>query len=256
MDEANDNGPVTSAAVAFVFSGFNPIVAASAAATSGFLESSPGRRLTNWVANEIYDDILGFSPRTAYMLAYIDLSMTGNYLFERGIVNLTAERGNVVDFDTNNPKHMDLIRGEKYGYNSFGLGQDPTNPDATANWAVYGKLKVIEGQNGKLALTGARQWKLGAVHTGANSPNFPEALNMKYPSSLPRKVQGFTFGWCHQASNATLLKAGFSNVVTQTSGNFSTYLTTFVYGNYGGGLMIKANSIYQGYNNWEKGEGH
>ena len=75
---------------------------------------------------------------------------------------------------------------------------------------------------------------------------------MKYPSGVPFQ-KGITFGWCHQAANATLLNAGFSNVVTQTSGNYSTFLTTALYGNYGGGLMIKANSIHEAYNNWEKG---
>src|SRR5204863_962414 len=108
---------------------------------------------------------------------------------------------------------------------SYGGPPDPTNPEGVANWVAAGKVKVIGGTNGKLALVGSRPYGLGSVHTGADSPNFPKALNMKYPSNLPFH-KGTTFGFCHQASNATLLKAGFSNVVTQTSGNYSTYLTT------------------------------
>lgn len=60
-----------------------------------------------------------------------------------------------------------------------------------------------------------------------------------------------TFGFCHQATNATLLQAGFSNVVTEITGNYSTFLTTALYGNYGGGLVQKAFSGYQADKNWK-----
>lgn len=218
------------------------------------LSLPPGKQLTKFAATEIFDDMLGINnPKIAYILSYTGLSILGNYACERAIANLTAETGKVEDFDPKNPKHMELIKGEKYGYNTYAGPPDPTNPEAVANWVAAGKLKVIEGADGKMALVGSKPYAFGSVHTGANSPSFPKALNMKYPCSLPKNLQGITFGWCHQATNATLLASGFSNVVTQTSGNFSTFITTFVYGDYGGGLMIKANSVYEAYNNWGKG---
>ncbi len=241
----------TSLVTGFVTGG--PIGALTAVATTSFMSLPPAQQLTRFMANEVYDDIFGFSPRTAYIIAYIDVSMATSMAFESAFANIMADPGVVKDFDINNPKHRDLIKNEKYGYNTYGGPPDPTNPEAVANWVAAGKVKVIEGANGNMALVGSRPYALGSVHTGANSPNFPKALNMKYPSNLPRNLQGFTFGWCHQASNATLLKAGFSNIVTDIFPNYFTYATTFVYGNYGGGLVQKAYSGYQAYNNWEKG---
>ena len=75
---------------------------------------------------------------------------------------------------------------------------------------------------------------------------------MKFPrGSLLHK--GTTFGFCHQATNATLLNAGFSNVVTDIFPNYSTYVTTMLYGNYGGGLVQKAHSAYQANTEWQNG---
>ena len=242
----------TSFATGFMFGG--PIGGMAAMMTTSVLSTPPGQQLTRFTANEIFDDMFGVNnPKTAYILSYTTLSIAGNYGFERAFANLTAEPGKVVDFDPNNPKHIEAARKEGYGYNSYGGPPNPTNPDKSWVAQISSDLKVIEGKNGNIALVGSRPYALGSVHTGVSSPNFPKALNMNYPSNLPRNLQGFTFGWCHQASNATLLASGFSNVVTQTSGNYSTFLTTALYGNYGGGLMIKANSVYEAYNNWEKG---
>jgi hypothetical protein len=204
---------------------------------------------TKNVAHYYFDNILGMSPRTAYIFSYLAISTGVNLGAERLYASLTAEQGVVSDFDPDNPQERALIKNEKYGYNSFGGGPDSTNPEATANWVAAGKLKVVEGANGNVALAGERPYLFGSVHIGANSPNFPKALNMKYPSSIPFS-KGTTFGFCHQAANASLLEAGFSNVVTETSGNFSTYITTFIYGNYGGGLVQKAYNGYQADKNW------
>lgn len=73
---------------------------------------------------------------------------------------------------------------------------------------------------------------------------------MKNPGGIPFS-KGTTFGFCHQATNATLLKAGFSNVVSDIFPNYSTRLTSFVYGNYGGGLVHKVYSGYQANSNWK-----
>ncbi|GEM_PF-4297863 len=243
----------TSFATGFIFGG--PIGGMSAMMTTSVLSTPPGKQLTKFTANEIFDDMFGVNnPETAYMLSYTTLTIIGNYGFERAFANIMAEPGAVKNLDPKNVKHQEGIRGEKYGYDSFGDGPDPTNPEATANWVAAGKVKVIEGKNGNMAFFGERPYGPG-VHTGANSPNFPQALNMKSPSGLPlpKGLQLATFGTCHQAANATLLNAGFSNVATQVSGNFSTFATTAIYGNYGGGLMIKANSVREAYNNWEEG---
>ena len=163
---------------------------------------------------------------------------------------MMGEQGAVSNFDINNPEHVKAIKdSELSGYNSF--GSKPTNPSKDIAWFYNANLKVITGKNGNIALWGEKPYGI-AVHTGASSPNFSKALNMKYPNGLLGQFQkGTTFGFCHQAANATLLNAGFSNVATQLSNNFSTHLTTFVYGNYGGGLVQKAWNGYQADKNWK-----
>jgi len=244
----------TSFATGFMFGG--PIGGMAAMMTTSVLSTPPGKQLTRFTADEIFDDMFGVNnPETAYMLAYTTLTIIGNYGFERAFANIMADPGTVSKFDPNNPDHKALAlnkNGEASGYHSF--GKNPTNPDTSWNPAIRdnSNLWVITKNNGDMALVGDVPYSSG-VHTGAKATSFPKALNMEYPRGNLPFQKGLTFGTCHQAANATLLNAGFSNVVTQTSSNFSTFATTAIYGNYGGGLMIKANSVHEAYNNWEKG---
>lgn len=236
-------------AVGFITGG--PIGAATAMAMTAFMRLPITQWATENYAHYYFDNVLGMRPSTAYTWSYVTISTAASLGFERAFANMTAQPGTMEDFDINNPRHRELMESERYGYNSY--GDSPTNP--AKSWVANdnSNLKVITGKNGKMALVGDTKYAGVAVHTGANSNSFPKALDLHNPSSIPFQ-KGTTFGFCHQATNATLLKSGFSNVVTQTSGNFSTYVTTAVYGNYGGGLVQKAYNGYQAHSQWESGE--
>lgn len=95
------------------------------------------------------------------------------------------------------------------------------NDKAGDSLAVVGKGKV---------------WGLPGtpIHTGASSSNFPGSGMIKL---VPDSWYGTLYGTCHQFSNATLLMSGISNTVVDIYPHWSTFLSTAVYGNYGGGLM-------------------
>jgi RHS repeat-associated protein len=229
-------------ATGFLFGG--PIGAATAMATTAVMRTPLAQWTVENYAHYYLDNVLGMSPRTAYIVSTIVISTAVSLGFERGFGSMMGEQGTVSDFDINNPAHKEAAKKAGYGYNSFGDGANATNPDTEWVAQIQSDLKVVQGADGKIAIVGSRPYVAGSLHTGANSPNFPKALNMKNPSSMPFQ-KGTTFGFCHQAANATLLKAGFSNTVAEIFPNYSTYATTFVYGNYGGGLAQKAFSGYQ-----------
>lgn len=241
-----------SGATAFVMSGFNPVAAAAAMATTAAMRVPIVQFSVETRAHYLFDNVLGMSPEVAYTVSSLQTSTALSLGFESAFAGMMAEPGMVKNFDPNNPKHKEAARKGGYGYDTFGDGANATNPDKEWAGMITTNLKVIEGADGRIAIVGARNYGPGALHTGANSPNFPQALNMKNPGRLPFS-KGTTFGWCHQAANATLLRAGFSNTVAEIFPNYSTYATTFLYGNYGGGLVQKAYSGYQANNNWEKG---
>lgn len=230
-------------ATGFLFGG--PMGAATAMATTAFMRTPIAQWAVENYARYYYDNVMGMRPSTAYTWSYVTISSAASLSFERGFANMTAETGMVENFDMNNPEHRALLENKGNGFDTYSA-ETYTNPAKDAGWVARetSHLKVIKGSNGRLALVGDQRYILGAVHTGATSPNFLSTVNTPQPSFIPYSKLT-TFGSCHQATNATLLKSGFSNVVTGTSGNYSTYITTAVYGNYGGGLVQKALYAHQ-----------
>lgn len=71
--------------------------------------------------------------------------------------------------------------------------------------------------------------QIGAQHTSANM--------LKYSSSLKVNPSSYLlWGTCHQAANLTLLGSGVSSTILNISPTWDMYVTTAIYGNYGGQL--------------------
>lgn len=60
---------------------------------------------------------------------------------------------------------------------------------------------------------------------------------------VPDAFYGSVYGVCHQGVNASLLSAGLSDTAFSLYPGWDTFLSTAIYGNYGGGLV---RSTYAG----------
>ncbi len=126
------------------------------------------------------------------------------------------------------------------------------NGEAITRDEFYSKLLLttLVGENEKvLAIVGEdvksgglSKLKLGLQpkHIGAIGEDFTKSGMIKI---APDWWYGTLYGTCQQATNATLLMSGISNTVTGLYPHWSTYLSTTLYGNYGGGLP---RSVYTG----------
>lgn len=85
---------------------------------------------------------------------------------------------------------------------------------------------------------------LEVTHTGINIQGYTGGkINSAFYGS---------WGVCHTAVNSALLKAGYSStLISLGQGGWSTFLSTAVYGNYGGGLYRSAYAGYQSYNDYD-----
>ncbi|MDD3375050.1 MAG: hypothetical protein PHY73_04935 [Candidatus Omnitrophica bacterium] len=85
--------------------------------------------------------------------------------------------------------------------------------------------------------------QIGAQHTSAN------VLNVSADKTL-NPYSYATWGTCHQATNATLLKAGISFTILDLGVSWDMYVTTAVYGNYGGQLGTRIWAGAEASNNY------
>ncbi|MCA9405666.1 MAG: VCBS repeat-containing protein [Candidatus Omnitrophica bacterium] len=240
---------VISAGTGYIFGG-GPFGAVSSMATTSALSTKAGRGATDWVADEIYDDILGFSPRTAYMLAYIDLTITGTYLSERAVANILGDPVQIRNAQLTDVEIAELRKNGQFigDENMFGPSlktKGAFDRNNVKGLTRDGKL-VGSFQKRPLDVPGLKQ--LGAQHSSVNtltvaSSSVSELNPWKYA----------TWGVCHQASNASLLNGGISSNILNLGPSWDMFVTTAAYGNYGGML---SNRIYSGFNaneNYKKG---
>ncbi|MBU2541138.1 MAG: RHS repeat-associated core domain-containing protein, partial [Candidatus Omnitrophica bacterium] len=244
-----------STASAFVFSGFNPVAAAGAFIASSILETQPGIEYVQWQGEQVFDDVFGMRPKAAYMWSYVATDIALTLTFEAMVASLVADpatvsKNAVLSKDIENPK----------GYDPWGRFPGAENIDKSRAGFTFEEMNKLTNKVGDaLAVTGKGAksgglskiipgTQLDPIHVGAISSKFPKA---GAPKPSVGWWYGTLFGTCHQASNATLLAGGISSTVVNVYPHWSTFLSTAVYGNYGGGLIrsvataINANQDYQ-----------
>ena len=238
---------VIAGATAFVLSGFNPVAAIAAIATTGFLDSKPGRQVTSFVASEIMDDAFGMRPGSAQVWARITLQIVGTLAVENIIKSAMADPVTASKYDPKNPAHKAITdkpkgydpSGGRYPGGANGRGFDLTNPD------VKVLALTVKGQSDPVAVLATGKFGFGTLlHTGASSSSFSGAgiERLAFGNDF---LNGYAtvFGVCQQATNATFLASGISSTVWDLAPHWSTFASTITYGNYGGQL---SNYVYTG----------
>lgn len=235
--------PLISAAVAFVFSGFNPVAAVAAGISTATLDTGEGRSFMRSFGNEFFDDVLGMRPKTAYIWSAVVSHTALTLGLEATISDIMYPQGEAVAFDETNPQDMAMLENPK---GKFSFGRHPAKQGHPRAFD-YSKLETLRVGENRLAIIGSdikeggfTRFGFPARHTGAIVSKFPGS-GMEDVSVLGLKgdiIYAKLFGTCHQATNRTLLDGGLANTVW--SMGWDTKASTMVYGNYGGGLVEKA----------------
>jgi hypothetical protein len=216
------------------------LVAASAAATAtGSLDTGEGRQFIDRFANEVFDDAFGINnPRVAHDFASFFAHTAATLTFEWAFANLVAKPA--VGKRPYDPKKDNL--SEFKGLDPYDAGTVPPEGFTPEQIDVF-----VDKTDKAIAATGHRPLKrvkwLTHIGSSGKMPS-PAALKVGNPSDMGA-LYGIT-GVCHQVSNMSLLQSGLTNTVLATS--WDTYLSTFAYGTYGGGLPYKfGQSIWGDY---------
>ena len=206
------------------------ISAVAAAAAVATLDTGEGRQLVREVGEEVFDDVFGMRPKTAYISSYIFLTTALTLGYEWGLSNLVADPAVYTG------EYNAMTDGPIEGGGISPYGEGPT----TSNLNNWSQITTFSRGTGGSVFVGARPIsgpfsKVGFNHIG------PTAT--KGFGNTHSWVNPFTWGTsatCYQVSNSVLLARGFSN--TTLGMTWDTYLSTAIYGNYGGGLYVKATT--------------
>ena len=234
--------PLISGALAFVFSGFNPVAAVAAGLSTATLNTGEGRSFVKSFGNEFFDDVLGMRPKAAYIWSAIVSNTVLTLGLEAGISNIMNPTAKAVPFDKSNPQDMAMLNNPK---GKYPFGKFPAKKGNEYAFD-YDKLKTLAVDGNRVAIIGTEVKNSGLTrfgipvkHSGAIASNFPgEGIeNISVLGLKGNAIYGTLFGTCHQATNQTLFGGGLSNTVWNLGWEFKA--STAIYGNYGGGLIEK-----------------
>lgn len=216
------------------------VVAAAAFAAAELLDTGEGRRLIARIGNEVFDDAFGLSPRRANNAAALTVYMAANAAFQAGLGHLVGPKTITGAEAYNEAKHGDRVRaifksggGINYGGRPGDIRQTPISKVLFSGdrmvGATYEGLALPDSQHIGIALEG--------LHGFQDLPSL-------FESPMSSILTGYgTVGISHTAVNVSLLEAGYHTTITDlymipnVHGGWSTSLSNFTYGPYGGGLI-------------------
>ncbi|MBI4446208.1 MAG: hypothetical protein HY645_09905 [Acidobacteria bacterium] len=234
--------PLISAAVAAVTVVFGfPVglavvakVAAAAAAATATLDTGEGRQFVKRAGREFFDDVLGMRPETAHRWAAATTYSLLNAGYQIGFAQLSGLR-TIDEVKPSGGRRVDPVGGFNFGVH----GQD---------YALISRGEVVGGV--KLAFWDQH---IGIELKDLSRFGFVDRQDLFTSSplkALKALAQGYGLsGISHQGVNTSLLEGGYSTTITglfnlaHRSGiagahaGFTTYISTAVYGPYGGGLI-------------------
>jgi len=235
-------------ATSFVVSGFNPIVAAATYATESVLATPQGKQLTEGLATQVFDDALGMRPKTAYIWSAVTVRIAATLTFEKMFASATVAKPVDIKKELLSDGELKTLgdSGQFAGDESmFGPSlktKGSFEVDHVKGLTQDGKL-VGSFQKRVLDVPGLKQ--LGAQHSSVNVLNVTSNFKVN-PLSYA------TFGVCHQAANLSLLNGGISSTIFNIGPSWDMYVTTAVYGNYGGQLGYRVLSGVNANDNYKK----
>jgi RHS repeat-associated protein len=221
-------GNITTAAIVF----------GAAVAAHELRDTGEGRQLTRRIAQEFFDDVVGMSPRAAYVASAVVIETAAALTLET--VGAVALYGPPREVRPAGPADTVENPGGTYPYGRYpGDGSPANDPSFETfivgdNKAAFGRGPIREGIFKRLPLP--------AVHTAASIPG--GGGMQVIPGGW--YVYG-SYGVCHTASNLTFLQAGVSNTALTASPGWSTVASTLVYGNYGGHAIVATGTGVSAY---------
>ncbi len=214
------------------------IAATAAAVSTTALDTGEGRQLIQRAGHEFFDDVLGMRPKAAHIWSSITMHTLATIGVEMGLSRMIYGP----------PKPVGPYDKAKDSVPERGVDPYDNQRLPPEGFDKPGsKLMTVKNRGGDaLAVTGTRplQKAPALTHIGAKASNFP--VDKVLPVNKP--TWGF-LATCHQMTNRTFLDAGLSNVVLGQS--WDTYLSTFVYGTYGGGTLVKAVTGVKAYEDYD-----
>ena len=196
--------------------------------------------------------------RWAYIISGITIYTITTLALERVIANLVTSPVGAKQFnEETDAQYLE----ESQGYDPWGRKPEPINPKIsergyggftkeellTLRWKSNNEVAGFIGISPKSG--GLTKIGLPVLHSGATTRTFPYSKSF---TPTYREFYGTLFGVCHQATNASLIKSGISNVLTDFVKGWEFRASTYIYGNYGSGLPQK---IYQGIKYYKEGKG-
>ncbi len=226
-------------AISALFSWGNPLAIAASFIAMRILDTPPGKKGVNWVSEQIFDDALGFTPKTAQLL--------GNMISQAVVssaVYLVVTPETYSGVDLRDPKN------QSDSFNKYGAGSDvKSNGGTTTNQIVETAGKYTDIKQGRIASQNG--WPNTAIG------KVTEALNINHTAVLVKTSDGFFdsaldsdllnpfksgdlwgspwTGTCQQVCFTTLVeKGGMSGVQAFTavggSAGWSFYASSAIYG--------------------------
>ncbi len=205
------------------------IIAAAGIGAHELRMTGEGRQLTRRVGHQFFDDVLGMSPRTAYIAAAVTIEAGASIALESALAvalygpplpsrptveaDLPAQPSGIWPYGTY----------PQLGYTP--IGNAHYTMQTLSNGAIIGQGPIQ---------TGIFKYLPQAIHVGASAPaGIAGAGLQQFPGGW--WIYG-TYDVCHSAANTTVLMSGASNTVLTNDLHWSTALSTAIGGNYGGGV--------------------
>ena len=210
------------------------IVTASAAMTEATLQTKPGQQLTKAIANNFFDDMLGMKPKTAQFFADLTVRMGLNSAYQAGLGYMASDGGSVTaknykpgqDLKVDGQVEKILETGK-----GINFGSSPGQLNDVTKILINDRGEIV-GAVGSGAIP-----IFGNAHTGIVMKDIESIAGRIRLKHFPNMTDLYgTWGISHTAVNSTLLEAGYRTTVTGISRHTTSYVSSFVYGPYGGGL--------------------
>ncbi|OGW83658.1 MAG: hypothetical protein A2987_04765 [Omnitrophica bacterium RIFCSPLOWO2_01_FULL_45_10] len=224
------------------------VAGSSSAASAVVLGTGEGRQLIERVGKEVFVDILGMSPKRAYRWSSIFMNIITSFAFEWAFASLISNPISAEKYDP--AKHT--RSGGSVSPKGPIYGPSPSENTLFSQDELISLVDKTGKQVGTLGVARVPALGLdeglsflGVNHTGASMTALTGSTKLSPFTYL-------TYGVCHTATNVSFLQAGFgSNLITLGSGGWTTYVTTAIYGNYGGGLARTAFTSVTAYKDYE-----
>jgi RHS repeat-associated protein len=221
------------------------IAAGSAAATTAAFDTGEGRQLIKRVGKEFFDDVLGMSPKAAYIASSVILPAVTATAMEHVIGSMVAAKGSV-----SRPKSMkpgtEPLPGQGTGYG--GSVAEAAPKDRFVLSASRTGTHVADFVMRPVEVPVFEQF--GFLHMSATFAD-------QWTKTTAVGSMGWTWGWssyvCHQAYAVEMLNRGyFATAITTAPLNYTTYVSSVMLGTYGGRLY---NNLATGLQAAERYEG-